>query len=504
MAKQLVHFGLNYAGSLGLNKQESDDSLDPRWASTATNFVFDQNGRLAARKGTRNVNATVVTNTPTIKSMHEYSDANASKLLIFAADNKLYKLVGDTATDISGSITTPTGDNWQFTNFNDWCVGFQIGHDPIVLTTTGGTFADSGGTQYSGAMVCAAGGRIWTATASVLYYSDLLINNFAGGSAGFFDLASYWKDGMDEVVAISEFNGGIAVFGKNNIIIYDSVLSTAAMIENITGIGCVARDSIQQVGNDLIFLSSGGLIALSRVIQEKSLPDRDVSKNIRDYLLGYVSYPDGDNVKSSYNKKEGFYLLSFPTSNKVFQFNVRAALPDGTFRVTEWQRTFTSLLSTVDDTLYMGLETGYIQTYQGFLDNVASDGTGGSGYTIDYDGLWNDFGQEVSNYEKMLKRNALHIYGGFGYVVTLKWKFDYESDTVYTKSLTTEDGTWFDFGVAEFGISEFGTGSSNRVVKTPLKGSGRVVQMGLTTTTTGSEFGLQRIDIQAKIGKLQI
>ena len=503
MAKPLIHFGLNYAGSLGLNKQEQDDSLDPRWASTATNFVFDQNGRLAARKGTRNVNATVITNAPAIKSLHEYSDANANRLLIFAADNKIFKSVGSTVTDISGSITTPTGDNWQFTNFNDWCVGFQVGHAPIVLTTTGGTFSNSGGTQYSGAMVCAAGGRIWTATASVLYYSDLLINNFAGGSAGFFDLASYWKDGMDEVVAISEFNGGIAVFGKNNIIIYDSVLSTAAMTENISGIGCVARDSIQQVGNDLLFLSSRGLTALSRVVQEKSLPDRDVSKNIRDYLLGYVNYPDGVNVKSTYNKKEGFYLLSFPTSNKVFQFNVRAALPDGSFRVTEWQRTFTSLLSTTDDTLYFGLDTGFLQNYQGFFDNVAFDGVGGVGYTLDYDGLWNDFGQEVANLEKMLKRNSVYIYGGLGYIVTLRWKFDYENK-LYHKSLSTESGSWDEFGIGEFAIAEFGTGSTNREVTTPLRGSGRVVQFGLTTTTAGGEFGLQRIDIQAKIGKLQI
>ncbi len=98
MPKNLVHFGFNYPGFFGLNTQQDDEALDPRWATTATNMVFDNNSRLAARKGTKQVNATVVTNTPTIKAMHEYIDGNGNKLIIFAADNKIYKLVGDTAT----------------------------------------------------------------------------------------------------------------------------------------------------------------------------------------------------------------------------------------------------------------------------------------------------------------------------------------------------------------------------------------------------------------------
>lgn len=284
MPKNLVHFGFNYPGFFGLNTQQEDEALDPRWATTATNMVFDNNSRLAARKGSKKVNATVVSGSPVIKSMYEYIDGNGNKLIIFAAGNKIYKSVGDAVTDISGSITTPSADNWQFKNFNGWCVGFQTGHNPIVITSVGGTFADSGGTQYQGAMVESAGGRLWTETGNTLYYSDLLINNFTGGSAGNFDLASYWQGGMDEAIAITEFNGYLVVFGKNNIIIYSEAASTATLVENISGIGCIARDSIQQIGNDVIFLSSKGLMALSRVIQEKSTPERDVSKNVRDYM----------------------------------------------------------------------------------------------------------------------------------------------------------------------------------------------------------------------------
>jgi hypothetical protein len=504
MAKPLVHFGFNYPGFFGLNTQQEDEALDPRWATTATNMVFDSNSRLAARKGTRNVNASAVTNTPTIKSMHEYIDSNGNKLFIFAADNKIWKLVGDATTDISGSITTPTADNWQFKNFNGWCVAFQAGHDPIVITAVGNNFADSGGTQHQGAMVESAGGRLWTETGNTLYYSDLLTNNFTGGSSGNFDLASFWKGGMDEVVAISEFNGFLVVFGRDNIIVYSEAASTATLVENIAGIGCVARDSLQQIGNDIIFLSSKGVVALSRVIQEKSTPERDVSRNVRDFLLGYVNAADGPNIKSVYNRKEGIYLLSIPTSNITFHFNVTNALQDGSFRITTWEGCMTSLLTTQDDTLYLGCSNGFIRTYGGYLDNVASDGTGGVGYSVDYLGTWNDFNQEVANLEKLPKRASLQLDGGFGTLITFKWLFDFDESVTFSKTLTLVDGQWDEFGTAEFGVAEFGTGVFNRQIKIPLRGSGRVIKAGVIFTTTGSEVGIQRIDVQAKLGKLRL
>jgi len=499
MSKPLVHFGFNYPAAFGLNTQEQNESLDPKWATTLVNWVFDQSGRVAARNGTRNTNETAIS---PIKTIHEYIDANANTLILVASGNKIYKRVGSDLTDISGTITTPTDDHWQFCNFNGKCVGFQAGHAPIYLSDVSGTFVDSTGTQYNLTSAIAAGGRLWGVKGSTLYYSDLLINNFAGGSSGIYDLSIYWKNGMDIPVAITEFNGQLVVFGRNNIIILSSVFSDATIIENISGIGCASRDSIQTIGNDIIFLSTKGVTALSRLIQEKSMPERDVSKNVRDYLLGFVNSVDGKLVKSSYNKKQGFYLLSFPNSNKIFHFDIRSILPDGSFRVTEWQATYTALESSVDDVLYIGTQTGYLQTYQDYLDDVLYDGTGGIGYTIDYWGVWGDFGQEVSNNEKMPKRSSVHIAGGYSNLITLKWRFDFDVTEAYNSSHLVPDGVWYEFGVAEFGEAEFGTGNSNIQLKTPMSGNGRVMQFGITSYNTGSEFGLQRIDIQAKLGKL--
>ena len=76
----------------------------------------------------------------------------------------------------------------------------------------------------------------------------------------------------------------------------------------ITGIGCVARDSVQDTGTDLIFLSDSGVRSLGRTIQEKSNPIGNVSKNVRDDIIYYTGVETG-NIKSVYSPEHAFLLI---------------------------------------------------------------------------------------------------------------------------------------------------------------------------------------------------
>ena len=72
-----------------------------------------------------------------------------------------------------------------------------------------------------------------------------------------------------------------------------SISTAAATIflkDTIEGVGCIERDSVQSTGNDLLFLSNRGVMSLGRLIQEKSLPLRDVSKNVRTDLMALVQF----------------------------------------------------------------------------------------------------------------------------------------------------------------------------------------------------------------------
>ena len=109
------------------------------------------------------------------------------------------------------------------------------------------------------------------------------------------------------------------MFLRNSIVIFADNTGSASfdpaqlrLVEVINRVGCVARDSIQNTGSDIIFLSEDGLRSLGRVIQEKSLPMRDLSANVRDDLVHDVRGHPLKDIKSIYSEDNAFYLLLLP------------------------------------------------------------------------------------------------------------------------------------------------------------------------------------------------
>lgn len=324
-------------------------------------------------------------------------------------------------------------------------------------------------------------------SANTLYYSDLLINNFTGGSSGSFDLAIYWPNGMDEAVALAEWNDFLVVFGRKSIIIYenpDDPTVSMAIADIIQGIGCIARDSVQQVGNDLVFLSGSGVRSLGRVVQEKSLPQRDVSKNVRDYVASLAT--STETIKSLYSEVERFYLLSFKDAGVVMCFDMTGQLEDGSYRATEWTMTVTDMFVTQDKTVILVTSDGTNSqtiTYTGYQDDVTSAGEGGMTYDICYEGVWNDFGQEVGQRQKVLKSITTLMGGVNGDTSTVKWAVDYVDN--------------FDTATVSFPkINQAAAG-----IRTSMTKSGEVVKIGLESTIYGTEKTLKRFNVMAKLGR---
>lgn len=506
MAKAQVPLTIQAPGFLGLNTQQAGDILPVGWATKLENFVYDNVGRLASRNGNQQQHAAAIGGSPTIKAIHEYKDASGNTVVIGAAGNSIYSIVGSTVTDITGSITAPTDDNWQFANFNDLCVGFQVGHPPIELATVGGTFADSGGTQFQGNMVLSMAGRIWTVFDNDLKYSDLLINNFTGGSSGAFDLATYWPNGQDNAVALAEWNDFLIVMGENSMIIFEGAddVNTMNIVDGIDGIGCVARDSVQKVGTDLAFLSNTGVRGLGRTIQEKSVPINDFSRHVRDDLIADVltEIPRVE-IKSIYNPVDGFYLLTLPDNNKSYYFDLKFPQEDGSWKVSTWDFAPTAAAFTEDLDMYIAVDDGFFSIYTGFVDNLPSSGTGGNSYNIDFEGVWNDFGQEVGNFLKIPKRCSLLASGAPASAVTFKWALDY-AETFRQVTLNFAGQAPAAYGIAQWGIDTYlATGEFERV-RGNLASAGQVIQVGVNTTINGSSFAMQRIDVLAKIGRLAL
>ena len=505
MAQPLQSISLLAPAFKGLNTQESPIQLDPSFATVADNCVIDKSGRLAARKGRE-----VVTTNPSIlnsnytTAMMEFVDNTGAATMLSAGDGKLFSGT-TTLTDITPAAYTPTADDWQIVSFNNAAYFFQAGHEPLQYsagTLQTFTAAGSTGTVPHGNAALAAYGRLWVADVDndghTLYWSDLLNGltwTGGGGSAGSLNLRTVWPRGYDEVVALAAHNDFLLIFGKESILVYQGAEDPATMelVDTIVDIGCVARDTVKIIGTDVLFLSQEGVRSLGRTIQEKSVGIGDISANIKDDLLSYIG---SGGECAAYSAYDNLYVVSFPNSSTCFAFDTRGRLENGAMRATRWTIVeHRSYYVAQDGTFYIGTDEG-ICRYDTYLDDADS-------YNMQYESPMLAFGDDSRL--KFLKRIRAILTGGTtGSQAVLRWSYGLGgSFTSRTVPLTGSAAGVSYFGEGEYNIAEFSAGieQANTKISINGNGSGESITFGVTATITGSELGIQSINLQTLIGK---
>lgn len=506
MAQPLQTITIAAPGFYGINTQDSPIGLNSAFASVANNCVIDQFGRVGARRGFSYIttNAAPLGSSAGIEALHEYIATDSSSVFLSAGNNKIFTGTG-TLTDVSPAAYTITTNNWKIVSFNESVYFFQRDYEPLVYRESTGTVVKmslipgASGTPPEGNEVIAAYGRLWTADfptdKSTIYWSDLLLGSrWDTGSSGSIDISESWPSGSDEIVALAAHNGFLYIFGRNSILIYSGADDPSTMVlqDAISNIGCIARDSVQNTGGDIIFLSSQGVMSLGRLIQEKSAPMKDLSKNVRTDLTALIPLETG-NIKSLYSPEEAFYLLTLPANNIVYCFDMRAPLQDGSHRVTTWSQIEPlCIIRRRNGTIYFGHPNG-ISQYQGFLDDAST-------YVMDYFSIPLDF--ENSANLKFLKKFTITIIGGSDTQTTLSWAYD------YTYSYKQRTFTFGSGDTAEYNIDEYGGDAEYTpgiLINRPSiqgSGSGTVVTVGISAIINDNLFSIQKMDILALIGRL--
>jgi hypothetical protein len=360
------------------------------------------------------------------------------------------------------------------------------------------------GTVPSGNIVIAAFGRLWVANTATIkntvYFSDLLTGHvWSTGTSGSLNVDRVWPNGADEVQGLAAHNGFLIIFGKRQILVYANATtpSTMSLGDTVGGIGCIARDSIQTTGKDVLFLSNSGLRSFARTIIEKSAPLGDLSKNVRNDLMNIVSGETLANIKSVYSEKEAFYLLTLPTVKEVYCFDTRIQLQDGAYRITTWNSIEpTALYSRRNGDLLIG-KLGYIGKYGTFKDYTSS-------YRMQYYTNHADLGDQ--NVTSILKRLKVIVIGGSNQYVTAKWGFDFSTNYLSANMYIPTQGE-SQYGVAEYGangvpVAQYSDGVALQQLQAQASGSGKIVQTGYESDINGSSMSIQKIEIQAKEGKL--
>lgn len=499
---------------MGLNLQDSPVDLPANWALEANNCVIDKSGRVGARKGWDKAHtANTELSTGSVTCIGELVETSGTATTVATGNGYLYKLGGTTLTTLTygggGVAPTISANNWQFCFLNGIAMFWQEGYDPLIYdpTVSATTFrrlnekAGTAGTIPQCNTAISAYGRVWYASTasdkSTLGWSDLLTPHIVtGGTSGTLDIRQIWPDGGDEIVALAAHNGYLFIFGRHQILIYEGadVPSTMRLKDSIVGIGCIARDSVQNIGEDVWFLSDTGVRSLMRTIQEKSVPVRQISKNVHDDLMTYLTIETTANIKSGFSAVNSFYLLTMPASDITYCFDTKQALQDGSAKTTKWVGTeSTAFYETKGRKFYLG-KPGYIGEYAGYLDDTST-------YRMTYYTTWIDFGDPIR--KSILKKVRLTCIGGNAQTVAIKWTYDFSS-SYFSENATIPAST----GLAQYNVSQYNTtaqyagGSLVNVLSANGLSQGQVLQFGFETEVNDSAFSVQKIDLLCKNGRV--
>ena len=553
MAKPLTYQPLADLGINGLNTQDNPATLDPSWLTSADNVVLRESGRIAFRKGLKQK---VAPSGTAIGSIVEHNDQGTNK--IFASYGTSIYTVDFTSpasafpssgADVKHTVGSSTGA-WQFINFNNrlTCI-----HEDIVpqrydgSLTAGSMWAafdnahrPSSVTSSQFKPSCGMGfyGRMWVGgvaeSKDVIYYSSLLdADDFrttaenGASNGGSIDLKSVWGD--DDIVAIAPFYGKLVIFGKENIAIYNSPATvgagTMALDEVIQGIGCVSRDSVQAIGDDLVFISSTGLRSIARTTEKDKLPLMDLSLNIKDTLIRNIG--QSTNIKATYVENEGIYIMSFIDNNITYVFDFKHKTPNATPRVTTWtfdnDREPASMDYTTLYGLVVGQKDGSIAGYEGYYDiDLAGASTyTNASYTGNFSTTWVNLGESVA--ASLLKRLFMVLEGGSGATLGLKWYKDFSPTPSTTTQITLNPVTTGSTSLWGASSSLYGattvththdatvhpSSSTYKPVyglqeyRTPLTGSAKNLKLAISIESNGFDASLQGLTLLHKQGKIR-
>lgn len=506
-------------GFRGLNTELASTGglVDPYWALVLQNAVFDNNGRLALRKGWIDQTGTPITSTPDIYRVHEYvDDADNRSLIAFTSAFGIWESTddGDTWSDITGSLSTTTV-RWKFVNFEDDVYATAPGHKVWRYTGTG-NFTQIAASPVTNGEILAAYGRLWVvndASSTISYTALLAGTDWTGNGSGSIDAGNAWTRGNDTPVALTAFGATLVVFGKRHILMYvDGQGSEVGVspdslyvVDTIEGTGTEHRDSVIEIGEgDVWFLSKQGIQSLRRAVTEKTNPLVDVTANVRSLVqdLEENQISGTGTVQAIFSPRDTFALYLFPEDNKILMLDTKSAMEDGTYRVSEWVdlSDFYSLTLRINGDIIFGLGAGNVALYSGYRD----DGGGAdTAYDLVYSSPWLDFGPEYHNSIKILKQFYGIFYGRETLTATARWSLDFRP-LEFSSTFTSEyDPSGAEFGIGEYGEDEFGEGLRNRRKYIAALGDGQFARLWITIESTDVDalVAIQELGVHAKLGR---
>ena len=396
--------------------------------------------------------------------------------------------------------------------------------EPTWATANGASTSDNTAVWTTvhmpkGKEVLSAYGRVFalredrtTIDYSALGFSHKFDSVNGGGSI---DTSLVFARNDDFITAIATFNNNLVIFSRFNTLIFNNinVPSELSIVDQVVGTGCIARDSVKNIGDEVIFLSFQGLRALGRTIQLEKVPLQEMSVFIRDELINEVrsnlpTATDDTAIKSEYSPELGIYVLKVGDLIYCFDFKKSFNIKDGFSppRVTTWTAINVQSMALTRDGKLNLAKAGAIGVYSGYNEYGLEQGEFiiNKPYLLSWRSAWIDMGEidpSLRSRVKFVKKYNAYFLGGTGYDVDFTIGYDFK-DSVHrrTKTLTASSGSEWSSG--EWGLAEWSGDTENRFAMVQHGGSGDTMQLGLDVNIDGSGFCISRVIIYIKLGRL--
>lgn len=297
---------INFSG--GENTKEPPEDLPQDQAQLLENVrLVGRAGAVKKRKGHARDNSTVLSGTGTgIRGLYRHYWSSGARTIAAFAD-KLYAGTGGTYTDITGTATLTADQYWNFESWRDALFAANGTDGHIWKWTGSGNIADITGAPEDTKDVLAIHHRLWAASGSNLYFSDLGDETTWDTTNDVFAIAE--NDGSEIHRIAAPFGQYIMVFKETSVhMLFGDTIDTFGTRPMFENLGLVAPRSLAVTDNLAIWVSHRGI----HLFDGERL--HDIGEPKQDEIE--LALEDDNLQKLMAGGLNGFlYFLSFPSSS---------------------------------------------------------------------------------------------------------------------------------------------------------------------------------------------
>lgn len=278
---------------LGINTAVPPQEIQDNEVQDMLNFEFDDAGNISTRHGVTQLSADTFSR---ITSLH-YFTIDAGEIGILLTEGTKLQIIetnGTGLTNLTGALTFPNNTFWQWVTYGGLAIGVNgatSGTNPVKVDSTS-TAAALGGSPPRGKYIAVWNNRVWIASASAfsrVHGSALGLPEdwTATGASGKIDIDIDTNDG-DPITGLFSTRDALYVFKRHSIHRLVAFADPNTDVNNIRrevvtkDIGCAGPYSIQQIPNDVVFLSDQGIASLSLVQNAEDFRTAFYSRNIKE------------------------------------------------------------------------------------------------------------------------------------------------------------------------------------------------------------------------------